>query len=103
MKNPVRDMTNKDNLLSLQEYRDLYAILEQKEMQISSQEEWEEFEKERKALLARSPIRPIRVFRGGCWRYNARDSRVSFRFGSRASSRYNRCGFRILKNGKKSE
>lgn len=103
MKNPVRDMTNKDNLLSLQEYRDLYAILEQKEMQISSQEEWEEFEKERKALLARSPIRPIRVNRGGSWNSVAWGTRVSIRDRGNASFRYDYCGFRILKNGKKSE
>jgi formylglycine-generating enzyme required for sulfatase activity len=103
MKNPVTDMTNKDNLLSLQEYRDLYAILEQKEMQISSQEEWEEFEKERKALLARSPIRPMRVFRGGSWGDFAGLTRVSFRYWFLASDRDDFFGLRLVKNGKKSE
>jgi formylglycine-generating enzyme required for sulfatase activity len=40
---------------------------------------------------------PIRVIRGGCWRYYARSARVSNRFGFDPSSRSYDLGFRLLR------
>jgi formylglycine-generating enzyme required for sulfatase activity len=46
---------------------------------------------------------PIRVFRGGSWFYYARGTRVSYRYFYSPDNRDFDFGFRLVKNGKKSE
>ena len=48
-----------------------------------------------------SPTRPLRVYRGGGWDYDAGDARVSRRRGSFASFRYDFQGFRLFRTQKK--
>jgi serine/threonine protein kinase/formylglycine-generating enzyme required for sulfatase activity len=58
-----------------------------------------------KAYDAKSPavdpagaaMAPVRVIRGGSWRYSADDARASNRFGSRAMGRYDFVGFRVAR------
>jgi formylglycine-generating enzyme required for sulfatase activity len=45
--------------------------------------------------------KPFRVFRGGSWRFDAWDARVSYRVGINASDRYVNQGFRLVLQKKK--
>ncbi|MDR1728893.1 MAG: formylglycine-generating enzyme family protein [Acidobacteriota bacterium] len=49
---------------------------------------------------SRSRSGPLRVFRGGCWIYDARGARVSIRFGVEPGSRGGNLGFRLACSSK---